>query len=89
MIPIVWPPDKFCFCWDKEKSTQKEVGVYDTKKAGRIPVRNICRSRQEPAQETQEKRPARHKDTMVLAGIFLFLGKKDRLKLGGFTDVFC
>lgn len=57
------------------------------KKAGRIPVRHTCRSRQEPAQETTEIRPARRKDTLVLAGVFRILGQKC-LKLGGFTCVF-
>ena len=61
--------------------------TFEHKKAGRIPVRHTCRSRQEPAQETTEIRPARLEDTMVLAGVFRILGQKC-LKLGGFTCVF-
>ncbi len=50
--------------------------TFEHKKAGRIPVRHTCRSRQEPAQETTEIRPARLEDTMVLAGVFRILGQK-------------
>ncbi len=50
--------------------------TFEHKKAGRIPVRHTCRSRQEPAQETTEIRPARLEDTMVVAGVFRILGQK-------------
>ncbi len=47
-----------------------------TKKAGRIPARENVGSAKNPLQKRTEKRPARHEDTMVLAGLFRFLEQK-------------
>ena len=52
-------------------------------------VSHACprRSGQEPATETTKKRPARHKDTMVLLLAFQSVAK-DLIKLGRFSRTF-
>jgi hypothetical protein len=45
------------------------------------PAKNLPKKRKRNAQQNM-------KTQRSFAGIFLFLGKKDRLKLGGFTDDF-
>ena len=57
------------------QTSSSEFLTVEHKKAGRIPVRHTCRSRQEPALKTTEIRPARLEDTIVLAGVFRFRAK--------------
>ena len=53
-------------------------------KSRTLPRTRARRSRQEPATKTTEKRPARHKDTMVLAGISNLVAKESNSNLAGF-----
>ena len=58
--------------------------VSGRKKAGRFPVRG----NEGPALKTTEKRPARHKDTMILCGGISFSRAKEFFKLGRFSLLF-
>ena len=67
--------------------------IYDQRgvqgqKSRTLPRASYYRSRQEPVPETTEKRPARHEDTMLLAGLFRTLEQKDLIKLGWFSYAF-
>ena len=70
----------------EEEST---MGRHPDKKSRTPPHTCIYRSRQEPASETTEKRPARHEDTNLLAEIFRFRSKRlVKGELGGFIYAF-
>ena len=59
------------------------------KKAGRYPLRERVGPAKNLLKKRKERRPARHKDTMVPCWrISLFLEQKSYFKLGGFTRSF-
>ena len=60
----------------------------NTKKAGRFPIRGDEGPTKNLLKRRTEKRPARHEDTMVLAGIFLSFEQKSYFKLGRFSSPF-
>ena len=61
----------------------------NTKKAGRIPIRERIGPAKNLLKKRKERRPARHKGTMVSAGVFcIILEQKRCFKLGGFMRSF-
>ena len=58
------------------------------KKAGRFPIRMHEGPAKNLLPRRTEKRPARHEDTMVLAGISYLVAKKAYFKLGRFSCIF-
>ena len=57
------------------------------KKSRTLPHARSRRSGQEPAIKTIEKRPARDKDTIVLAGISSLIAKESVQNLAGFLEL--
>lgn len=56
----------------------------NTKKAGRIPIRAYIGPAKNLLKKRKERRPARHKGTMVSAGVFcIILEQKSLLNLAG------
>lgn len=61
----------------------------NTKKAGRIPIRTSVGPTKNLLLRRSEKRPAKREDTIFPCWQFILRSKKQIMKLGRFTDVFC